>query len=222
MGGERVIVFGAGDLGASQRCIFATRGIEVIGWADDRVAVGTEIGGLPVLGNGDELPRLLAAEGATASFAIGYNRFDLRARRFEELRDAGVAFTRCVHASAVVDPSAALGAGVVLFAGAVVDHGCVLEDNTLLNTGAVVAHDTTIGSHAFLSPGVALAGFVAVGRCALVGLGSRVIERVRIGRGATVAAGAVVLEDVPEFALVAGVPAVVKRVDQPFATGGAR
>ncbi|MFC6639871.1 acyltransferase [Sulfitobacter sediminilitoris] len=36
-----------------------------------------------------------------------------------------------------------------------------------------------------------------------------ILPNVRIGRGAVVAAGAVVTKDVPQFAIVAGVPAVV-------------
>lgn len=222
MAEKRVLIAGAGDLGLSQQRIFASAGVEVIGFVDDRVEVGSEVGGAPVLGAMDELPRLCAEHGAPATFAIGYRRFDLRATRFEALVAAGARFTRCVHPSAVVDPSVALGANAVLFAGAVIDHGAVLEDNVLLNTGAVVAHDTTIRAHAFVAPGVAIAGFVDVGRCAMIGLGSRIIERVTVGDGAVVAAGAVVLDDVAPFALVAGVPARVVRINERFDCGGAR
>jgi len=44
-----------------------------------------------------------------------------------------------------------------------------------------------------------------------VWLGAHAVEhhRVRIGRGAVVGAGSVVRQDVPAFAVVAGVPAVV-------------
>jgi acetyltransferase-like isoleucine patch superfamily enzyme len=45
-----------------------------------------------------------------------------------------------------------------------------------------------------------------------LGANATVADRITIGRGAIVAAGAVVVEDVPEMALVAGVPAVVKKL----------
>ncbi len=41
----------------------------------------------------------------------------------------------------------------------------------------------------------------------LVGANAVVLEGVRVGRGAVVAAGAIVIEDVPENAVVAGIPA---------------
>ena len=48
-----------------------------------------------------------------------------------------------------------------------------------------------------------------VGDNVLIGANAVVLEGVRIGQGAVVAAGAIVIEDVPEGAVVAGVPARV-------------
>lgn len=42
-----------------------------------------------------------------------------------------------------------------------------------------------------------------------IGTGATVLAGVRIGRGAVVAAGAVVVKDVPDYAVVAGVPAKI-------------
>lgn len=44
-----------------------------------------------------------------------------------------------------------------------------------------------------------------------VGVGAIILPGVRIGRGAQVGAGAVVTEDVPDYAIVVGVPAKVLR-----------
>jgi sugar O-acyltransferase (sialic acid O-acetyltransferase NeuD family) len=215
-----VLIYGAGDLGHSVRRIFQVQGVAVRGFVDDGRPVGAEFHGLRVLGRGDDAARLCSDDPTLrVAPAIGYRRFDLRAARFEALQGAGIHFCRCMHPSAVVDPTAVVGQGVVAFAGSVVDHGCVLEDDVLLNTGSLVAHDTTIQRHAFLSPGATLAGFVTVGRCAWIGLGARILEHVRIGDGAVVAAGAVVRHDVTPFSLVAGVPAVVKKTLPAFNVG---
>ena len=49
----------------------------------------------------------------------------------------------------------------------------------------------------------------------MMGANAVVLEGVHVGRGAVVAAGAVVIEDVPENAVVAGVPArVIKQRDE--------
>ncbi len=49
----------------------------------------------------------------------------------------------------------------------------------------------------------------------LIGANAVVLEGVHVGRGAVVAAGAVCVEDVPENAVVAGIPArVIKQRDE--------
>lgn len=53
---------------------------------------------------------------------------------------------------------------------------------------------------------------VSIGDDVWVGANAVILDGVSIGRGAIVAAGAVVTRDVPEFAIVAGVPARVLRV----------
>jgi 2,3,4,5-tetrahydropyridine-2-carboxylate N-succinyltransferase/tetrahydrodipicolinate N-acetyltransferase len=45
-----------------------------------------------------------------------------------------------------------------------------------------------------------------------LGVNSVILPGVRVGRGAVVGAGAVVTEDVPAYAVVAGVPARVLRM----------
>ena len=50
---------------------------------------------------------------------------------------------------------------------------------------------------------------VVVGEDCWLGYGSVVLSGCRVGRGAVVAAGAVVTKDVPDYAIVAGNPAVV-------------
>ena len=54
-----------------------------------------------------------------------------------------------------------------------------------------------------------LAGFVTKWH---IGVGAVVLPGVRIGKGAQIGAGAVVREDVPDFAVAAGVPARVSRM----------
>ena len=101
------------------------------------------------------------------------------------------------------------GEGVQVITGAIIQVGVYIGDNTIINTGAIIDHDCIIGKHCHIAPGVTVSGGVTVGDSVHIGTGATVIQNIKIGRGATVGAGAVVVNDVPEDAVVVGVPAKV-------------
>src|SRR5690606_31617014 len=140
-------------------------------------------------------PEVLRRHGVDrAIIAIGANT--ARARIAEEL-DGKVEWVNAVHPSAIVSPSATIGAGVLLAAGSIVQPSVTVEDHAIINTGAVVDHDAVIGACTHIAPGARLAGHVTVGEGTLVGIGSSVIPGITIGAHATIGAGSVVIRDVP-------------------------
>jgi sugar O-acyltransferase (sialic acid O-acetyltransferase NeuD family) len=121
-----------------------------------------------------------------------------------------------LHSAAWISPRAQVGKGTVVMAGAVINTGTVIGDHVIINTKASVDHDCMIGDYAHISPGAALAGNVIVGEGAQVGIGSSIKQGIKIGKWAIVGAGAVVVKDVPDFAVVAGVPATVIKYTTPL------
>jgi gamma-carbonic anhydrase len=87
-----------------------------------------------------------------------------------------------------------------------------IQDNCVLH----VTHDTyplIIGSDVTVGHGAILHAATIKDRC-LIGMGATVLDDATVGPYALVAAGSLVLEhfEVPEGALVAGVPARIKRM----------
>lgn len=127
-------------------------------------------------------------------------------------RIAGAIANPCytaIHPRATVSSRATLGEGTVVMAGAVINSGASVGRHCIINTNASVDHDCVIGDYAHIAPGVALAGNVSVGEGTLVGVGSSIIPGVKIGSWVTIGAGSVVIADVPDHAVVVGVPADV-------------
>ena len=130
---------------------------------------------------------------------------------------------------AQVREDARLGASCVVGRGAYVGTGVVVGDNVKLQNYALVYEPAELGDGVFVGPAAVLTNDeyprsvdpsgklkrasdwqpvgVTVRAGASLGARSVCVAPVTIGRWARVAAGAVVTKDVPDFALVVGVPA---------------
>ena len=108
----------------------------------------------------------------TAVAALGDN--GQRLYWTEKLMEAGYQVPAIIHPSAVVSPSAVIGAGSFIMQRAVVNTHTVIEHGVLVNSGAVVDHDSYVA------------------RGAHIGLGSVVKANCRIDEKRKVEAGEVV------------------------------
>jgi acetyltransferase-like isoleucine patch superfamily enzyme len=130
---------------------------------------------------------------------------------------------------AQVREGAVLGVNCVIGRGAYIGSGVLLGDNCKVQNYALVYEPAVLGNGVFIGPAVVLTNDtyprainpdgslksahdwepvgVTIHEGAAIGARAVCIAPVTIGRWATVAAGAVVTKDVPDHALVAGVPA---------------
>ena len=144
-----------------------------------------------------------------------------------------------IHASAIVDPGATLGAGTRVWhfahvcAGARIGAGCSLGQNVFIGNDVRIGNQVkiqnnvsvydavTIEDEVFCGPSMVFTNVynpraalvrkdeyrpTLVRRGATLGANCTIVCGVTIGRHAFVAAGAVINRDVPDFALMAGVP----------------
>jgi len=140
-------------------------------------------------------------------YVIGIGSGPLRAQLDAVVSRAGRPAAVLVHSFAAVDKSARLGGGAVIWPGAVITTDVVAGRHVHVNANASIGHDAVIGDHATLLPGCTVGGSTRIGDAATIGAGASVIEGLVVGAGATVGAGAVVVRDVPDGAVVVGVPA---------------
>jgi UDP-perosamine 4-acetyltransferase len=209
-----VVLIGAGGHGRVVLDILRAGGIhKPIGFLDaDPQLTGQTIGGLPVLGQVNLLPKLKAQKVKGAIISIGDN--SPRRRYFQKVVEHGFELVNAIHPGSQVSSTARLGRNVVIAAGAVVSTDARLGDGVIVNTSAVIDHECEIGRAVHIFPSATLAGRVRVGDEAFIGLGCIIIQCLRIGSRAIVGAGAAVIQDVPDGATVVGVPARVIKIDQ--------
>lgn len=96
--------------------------------------------------------------------------------------------------------------------GAVINRGCSIDTREPVHIGAhaSISPEAVIltADHDLLSPAFeGRSAPVSIGSRAFVGTRAIVLRGVSIGTGAAVAAGAVVTRNVPDYAIVAGIPA---------------
>jgi 2,3,4,5-tetrahydropyridine-2-carboxylate N-succinyltransferase/tetrahydrodipicolinate N-acetyltransferase len=128
-----------------------------------------------------------------------------------------------IEPGAIIRDQVEIGDRAVIMMGAVINIGAVIGEGTMIDMNAVLGGRATVGKNCHIGAGSVLAGVVEppsadpviIGDDVLVGANAVVLEGVRVGSGAVVAAGAIVIENVPENAVVAGIPArIIKMKDE--------
>ncbi len=175
--------------------ILRANGIAVTALVDDNPNID-ELCGIEVLHNRVDLSPVI--------ISIGANH--IREHIAQKLSGP---FATAAHPSAIVSAQASIGQGTVVMQGAVVQSEAKIGNHCIINTSSSVDHECQIEDYVHISPGATLCGNVTVGRGSWIGAGATVIPGIQIGRWATVGAGATVVRDVPDYAVVAGVPAKI-------------
>lgn len=203
---SNLLILGAGGHGR----VVADAAIESRAWvevafADDFVAVGSQLAGCSVVARMSDLNTDWFRRYHLV-VALGDNQ--RRGELYQTLAQQGARFANVIHPSAVVSRSVSLGLGVMVLANASINCDSTLGNNTIINTNAVVEHDCKVGSHTHIAPGSVVTGNVSIGEYGFIGAGATVIPGTTLGRNVTVGAGAAVVQSpVPDNAIAKGVPA---------------
>ncbi len=186
--------------------------IELCGFLDDKYDEITR-SKYPMLGRRNAwsqwrgVAKLLAAPGGPSTYLD-------RPKLIESFEARPENWAQIVDPSVRVASSARIGFNTMVQAHCFVGVDSVVGNHCVLLPCTVVSHDSVIGDHTMTGAHTSISGSVVIGRNCYIGAGCTIHQGVTIGDGALLGIGANVIRDVPPFAVVAGNPARVLRMQR--------
>lgn len=210
------IIIGAGKYGEVYLAYLQEAGIDVVGFLDDDPKYeGVSVRGIPVLGKISAIETLMKTDGVEAVYCpLGDNK--LRVQFLEKARSLGYKTPNYIHPSVIIAPFVEIAEeGVYILQATQIMPYVKIERDVMISTGANIIHHSHLSQGTFVSNGVCFGAYVLSKKYAYVGMGSTVMTGVKVlGEDCLIGAGAVVIKDVPDNAVVAGVPAKVLRIKE--------
>lgn len=214
-----VVILGAGGYAAVvHEILSAMPGVRVIGCTDKALGQSErsldEGVTLRILGDDDILPQLAEQNpGLRAVFALGPDLMEVRARLLKTLTMQAIPFITATHPSAVISPTARLGEGTVVRGGVVISAATVIGPCGLINLGASIDHDAHLAANVCVGQGAKISSHAQIGENVVIEMGASINSRVVVGASARIIGGAFVNTDVPDHAVMIGVPARLVRYE---------
>lgn len=198
-----IVIFGAGGHAKVVLDCFQSNSSEVKAFFSDS-GDEPDLRGLPIL---TELPN-----SSTHSLVVAIGNNSTRKSVVERCKIFN--FINAIHRSAIFGSNVIWGHGVMIMAGVVINCDTRIGNHVILNTNSSIDHDCEIEDYVHISPNVALAGNVSVGEGTHIGIGASILPGIQIGKWVTIGAGSVILRDVPDYAVVVGVPGKIINYNQ--------
>ena len=145
-------------------------------------------------------------------FCLGLGNPHLRFKLAEKFRSFGGILSSIISNHATISTlDVAIGEGCTIMPTALISPSVEIGEGSLIYFHTSITHDCKLGRYVEISPSVTLLGRVKIGNFSQVGGGSTILPDVKIGNNVIVGAGAVVTKNIPDNAVVAGVPAKIIR-----------
>jgi sugar O-acyltransferase (sialic acid O-acetyltransferase NeuD family) len=143
---------------------------------------------------------------------IGNN--PIRVKLLKKFEKDGFSIPSFIHPQTIIHPSVKIGKAVYILPGTNIMPLTNIGNFTMISMGVNIAHHNKIDEGCFFSQGSNIGASIHIGHFAYIGISAILMTGIQeIGKNALIGAGAVVIKDVPENAVMAGVPAKIIRIN---------
>lgn len=209
------IIIGAGTYGEVYLAYLRESGVDVVGFLDDDEKYwGSNVRGVPVLGGVGLMATIRQIHGVEAVYCpLGSNR--LRVKFLTKAKQYGLATPCYIHPSVHISPNVTIGEGVYILLGTSIMPYTVIKNYVMISMNVSVAHHNILDDGVFLSTGCNFGASIHAHKYAYCGIASTIMTGLHeLGEDCLIGAGAVVIKDVPDRAVMAGVPAKLLRIKE--------
>lgn len=203
---NKAIIIGAGTYGQVYMKYLQDHYI-ITGFYDDDIALqGNLIENIRVKGNVQDA---IQNESDCAVFVpIGNNL--IRVKILKEFERKGFDIPSFIHKNTIIHSSVKIWKAVYILPGTNIMPLTEIANYVMISVGSNIIHHTHLEEGVFISNGCNIGANINVRENAYIGMGSTIMTGVRtVGKNSLIGAGAVVIKDVPDNAVMAGVPAKI-------------
>lgn len=182
--------------------------IELLGFAFDDEAYGSEINGFPVLAKTTEMYEKYKKYD-DVKFVFQMYRQDILPDRIKLKESYGIPeerFFTFVHPTCTVARSATIGTGTIIMANTVINPNAQIGKFCTFQSNALIGHDAKIGNYNFIAAHAIVAN-LTMGNRNFIGINASTNNYITIGDDCFVAMGANVIKSIESGIKVMGNPA---------------
>lgn len=178
--------------------------INLLGFLEDNLErINKEYIDYPVLG-----PISNVAKYPKAYYIAGVGDPAIRKALVEKVSPYNPKWTNLISPTVRLHKSHKIGYGVMVGRYTDMTVGCEIGNHVMVNIHVVLGHSVKVGDFSVISPNVTINGEGTIGKVCYIGANA-FVRNLKINDYATVGAGSVVVKEVPEYCVVAGVPAKI-------------
>lgn len=183
----------------------------ILGILDNALEKGSNVLGVPVIGNDIDIKSIIEEYGNDVEFLITVGQIKssaIRQKIYNNLINAGGTIASpLVSPLAHVATGAKIGNGTVVMHNAIVNTDAFVGGNCIINTGAIVEHDCTVGDFVHISTGAIMNGVSSIGNNSFLGSHATIANTIKVCNDVVIGAGATIINDIAQAGTYCGIPA---------------